>query len=63
MLQEMMQQLQTPNVESWNAAMSACEKGRQWEGVLGLAQEMVYQVLPPDVVSWNATSSACEKGK
>ena len=51
MLQEMVHQLLTPNVVSWNAAISACEKGKQWEGALGLLQEMVHQLLTPNVVS------------
>ena len=54
-----MQQLLTPNVVSWNAAMSACEKGKQWGGALGLLQDMVHQLLAPDVVSLNAAISAC----
>ena len=48
---------------SFSAAISACEKGKQWEGALGLLQEMVHQLLTPDVVSFNASISACEKGK
>ena len=43
--------------------MSACEKGKQCEGALGLLQEMVHQLLTPDAVSFNAAISACEKGK
>ena len=48
---------------SYNAAIIASEKGRQWEGGIGLRQEMVRQLLTPNVVSWNAAISACEKGK
>ncbi len=51
MLQEMVHQLLTPNLVSCNAAISACEKGNQWEGALGLLQQMVYQLLTLDVVS------------
>ena len=51
MLQEMVHQLLTPNVLSWSAAISACEKGEQWEGALGLLQEMVHQLLAPDMLS------------
>ena len=58
-----MHQLLTPNVMSWNAAISACGKGKQWVGTLGLLHEMVHQLLTPNVVSWNAAISACEKGK
>ena len=63
MLQEMVHQLLTPNVVSWSAAISACEKGKQWEGALGLLQEMVHQLLTPNVVSWSAAISSCEKGR
>ena len=38
-LQEMVHQLLTPDVVSSNAANSACEKGKQWEGALRLLQE------------------------
>ena len=51
LLQEMVHQLLTPNVVSWSAAVSACEKGMQWEGALGLLQEMPHQLLTPNVVS------------
>ena len=42
MLHEMVHQLLTPNVVSFSASVSACEKGKQWEGALGLLQEMVH---------------------
>ena len=48
---EMVHQLLTPNVVSWSAAIGACEKGKQWEGALGLLQEMVRHLLRPDVLS------------
>ena len=47
----MVYQLLTPDGVSWSAAISACEKGKQWEGALGLLQEMVHQLLTPNVVS------------
>ena len=53
----------TLDAVSWNAALSACEKSKQWERALGLLEEMVRQLLTPNVVSWNAAMSACEKGK
>ena len=53
----------TPNVVSFNAAIGACEKGKQWEEALGLLLEMAHQLLTPNVVSWSAAISACEKGK
>ena len=50
LLQEMVHQFLTPNVVSWSAAISACEKGKQWEGALALLQEIGHQLLTPDVV-------------
>ena len=47
----MVDQLLTPDVVSWSGAVSACEKGKQWEGALGLLQELVHQLLTSDVVS------------
>ena len=61
--QKMVHQLLTPDVVSWGAAISACEKGKRWERALGLLQEMVHQLLTPDVMSCNAAGSAYEKGK
>ena len=47
---------------SYNAAISACEKGSQWEKALGLLQEMTSSGIKPNVISYNAAISACEKG-
>jgi len=61
-----------PDVCSFNAAMSACEKGGQWEKTLQLLDKM-QQLHKPDpgeavrfnryVITFNAAMSACEKGK
>ena len=51
MLQEMVHWLLTPDVMCWSAAISACEKGKQWEGALGLLQEMVHQLVALNVLS------------
>ena len=53
----------TPEAVSWSAALSACDKGEQWEGALGLLQHMMHQLLTPNAVSWSAAPSACEKGQ
>ena len=51
MLDEMVHQLLRPDVVSWNATISACEKGKHWEEALGLLQEMMHALLAPDAVS------------
>ena len=52
-----------PNVISYNAAISACEKGQRWEKALQLVREGVWQGLAPNVISYSAAISACEKGQ
>ena len=51
-----------PDVISYSAAISACEKGSQWEKALGLLQDMTCRGIKPDVISYSAAISACEKG-
>ncbi|CAE8589705.1 unnamed protein product [Polarella glacialis] len=50
------------NVFHYNAAISACEKGRQWQLAVGLLGSMPDMRVIPDEVSYNAAISACEKG-
>ena len=63
MLQEVVHKLLTTDVVSFNAGISACEKGKQCKEALGLLQEMVHQLLMLDVVSSCASISGCEKAK
>eukprot|EP00613_Pedinella_sp_CCMP2098_P060822 CAMPEP_0171986624 /NCGR_PEP_ID=MMETSP0993-20121228/274965_1 /TAXON_ID=483369 /ORGANISM="non described non described, Strain CCMP2098" /LENGTH=289 /DNA_ID=CAMNT_0012639535 /DNA_START=27 /DNA_END=896 /DNA_ORIENTATION=+ len=51
-----------PNAVSYNAAISACEKGRQWEKAVGLINSMHNRGVEPNVISYSAAISACEKG-
>ena len=44
--------------QSCSAALSACEKAKQWEQAPVLLRKMTLQV-----VCYNATISACDKGK
>ncbi|CAE8673214.1 unnamed protein product, partial [Polarella glacialis] len=44
-----------------NAAISACEKGGQWQFALDLLGNMPRTKLLPDVISCSAAISACEK--
>ena len=50
-----------PDTTSYNAAISACEKGKHWELALGLMKECKTWATP-DTISYNAAISACEKG-
>ena len=51
MLQRVADQMLTTNSVSWNAAINACEKGKEWERALGLLKVMVHQLLTPNIVS------------
>ena len=48
---------------SYNAGISACEKGDQWQRALALLSEMREAKLEPSVISYSAGISACEKGE
>ena len=41
----------TPDMVSWNSAISAGEKGKHWEEAHELLQEMMQRELTPDAVS------------
>ncbi|CAJ1401389.1 unnamed protein product [Effrenium voratum] len=51
-----------PNIVSYGAAVSACEKGAQWQIALALLQELAAGSLRPNLLVCNAAISACEKG-
>ena len=48
---------------SYNAGISACEKGQQWWWALALLSNMWEAKLEPNVISYNAGISACENGE
>ena len=50
-----------PNAFSYSAAITACEKERQWELALELFDEMQHRGVSPDVVTYSSVISACEK--
>ena len=62
LLDEMRVAAVAPNVISYSAAISACEKGGRWEQAVSLLDEMREAGVLPNVVSFNAAISACEKG-
>ena len=47
---------------SYSAAISACEKGHEWQRALQLLEEMATAGVAPNVYSYSAAISACEKG-
>eukprot|EP00434_Breviolum_minutum_P009870 symbB.v1.2.008696.t1/scaffold543.1/size336731/9 len=51
-----------PNVVTYGAIISACEKGGQWQRALALFQTMLEEKVVPNVVIYGAIISACEKG-
>jgi len=51
-----------PNTITYNAAISACEKGGEWERALELLGGMEAAGVAPNTVTYNAAISACEKG-
>merc|ERR1712232_1120983 len=48
---------------TYSAAISACEKGRQWELALKLLGEMQEAGVTPNVITYSSAISACEKGR
>ena len=45
----------------YNAAISACERGEQWQQAFGLLEVMQQAAALPNVVSYYSAISACEK--
>jgi pentatricopeptide repeat protein len=52
-----------PNVISYNAAITACEKGMQWEKALELFEQAERDGVKRDTCTFNAAISACEKSR
>ena len=48
---------------TYNAAISACEKGQKPQHALPLVQKLQLRGLRPAVITSNAAISACEKGQ
>jgi pentatricopeptide repeat protein len=61
LFEEMQRRGVQPNVITWNAAISACAKGAQWERAVELFEEMQRRGVQPDVITWSAAISACEQ--
>ena len=50
-----------PDVITYSAVISACEKCKNYKKALDLLQEMKDSGIDPNVITYNATISACEK--
>ena len=53
----------TLDVISFNAVISVCKKGGQWQQALSLLEDMLTVGVTLDVISFSAAISACEKGE
>eukprot|EP00746_Dinoflagellata_sp_MGD_P131039 gnl/MRDRNA2_/MRDRNA2_64868_c1_seq1.p1 gnl/MRDRNA2_/MRDRNA2_64868_c1~~gnl/MRDRNA2_/MRDRNA2_64868_c1_seq1.p1 ORF type:complete len:103 (-),score=13.90 gnl/MRDRNA2_/MRDRNA2_64868_c1_seq1:623-931(-) len=54
--------LSTPDTIQYNAAISACGRGIQWQLATALLETMCDKFIQTDGISYNAAVSACEKG-
>ena len=63
LLQELQLRGILPNVITYSAAISACEKGQKPQQALHLLQELQLRGILPDVITYSAAISACEKGQ
>ena len=52
-----------PNVITYSAVISACEKGGQWEKALEVFASMDSNGVSPNDITYCAVISACEKGR
>ena len=59
---DMLRQAMKPNLVSYSALISACEKGQEMRRAFDVCAAMLRQAMKPSTVSFNALISACEKG-
>merc|ERR1712151_716935 len=52
-----------PDVITYSASISACEKGQQPQTTMSLLASMQPHDLAPDVITYSTAISACEKGQ
>ena len=51
-----------PDLISYNAALSTCSKGQQWQLALSLLGRMAMEKVESDAVSFNSALSSCCEG-
>ena len=61
-LEKMLSQGSRADVNTYNAAISACGTGKQWQRALDPIGEMHSKGLQANVITYSAAISACEKG-
>ena len=61
MVFDMAEKQEECNVITYNAGISACERGAQWQLALVLLDRLNMKRLQPTLPSLNAATSACEK--
>lgn len=62
LLQEVWRRLLQLDLFGCDAAISACEKGIQWEIAFSCLRKMFLRSIQPDVIGCSAVIGACEKG-
>ena len=50
-------------ISASEAAISACEKGNQWQQALHFFDQLTHAAVDPNVISFNAAISSCEKAE
>ena len=58
----MLQQGLQPDVITYSALITACEKGGMAERALQVFDKMLQQGLQPDVITYSALIHACKRG-
>lgn len=59
-LMERMCQQQSSEVKTFNAALSCCKKGQEWQEAVGILDAMIQMTVTPNLVTYNTTISCCE---
>ncbi|CAL1166384.1 unnamed protein product [Cladocopium goreaui] len=61
LLQSVLNREVEPNSITFNAALSACEKGGQWKATVDLLRTYRWHSLEADSITYNATIAACSE--